>query len=336
MKIQEDVPLSSLTTLKVGGRARYVITCASKQELEEAVRFSRERGLSFFVLGGGSNVLAHDEGYEGVIIMLSFNELTFTSEGSRTLAISGASVLWDTLVDACAKRGLWGIENLAGIPGTVGASPIQNIGAYGSELKDTLKYVEVFDATTGTSLCLPSSECRFGYRESRFKHEPALIILTVALSLSTEGTPNLSYKDLAACTASELTTPSEVGNAVRMIRSKKFPDLATHGTAGSFFKNPVISEEAFTSLKATYPELPGFRGTNGVKISLAWLLDHVLSLKGFRVNRAYLFDAQPLVLVADEGATAKDISELADAVALRVKDATGISLEREVRTLPKK
>lgn len=336
MKIEEHVPLKSLTTLKVGGNARYVLTCVSEEDIREAILFAKERSLPFLVLGGGSNVLAHDEGYAGVIIRLSLPDLSFAQKGDHTLVISGASVLWDEFVSACAMRGLWGVENLAGIPGTVGAAPVQNIGAYGTELKDTLAYVDVFDAYIDSVRNMSVSECQFGYRDSRFKREPHLIILRVAFLLTEKGVPNLSYKDLASRDASSLRSPSDVAEAVRAIRAKKFPDLRIDGTAGSFFKNPVVSEGAYETLKGKYPELPGFPADGGIKISLAWLLDNVLSLRGFRMSRTRLFEAQPLVLVADEGATAKEISELADEVSRRVKDVTGITLEREVRTLPKK
>lgn len=336
MKLEEHVPLKTLTTLKVGGNARYVATCASEEEIQEVIAFAKERSLPFLVLGGGSNVLPDDEGYDGVVIMLSFKEISFSEDGEQTLVIAGASVGWDDLVSLVVERGLWGIENLAGIPGTVGGAPVQNIGAYGAELKDVLSYIEVFDASTGTLRTLTSEECAFGYRESLFKQNPSLIILRVALSLTRNGTPNLSYKDLRSYSESPLTTPSEIAEAVRAIRSRKFPDLSVCGTAGSFFKNPVVSEEAYKALTERYKDLPGFPTNGGIKISLAWLLDNVLSLRGFCINQVRLFEAQPLVLVAEEGATAKDISLLAEEVATRVFDATGITLEREVRTLPKK
>jgi len=332
MRIQESVPLSSLTTFKIGGDARYVIECMSDDDIREAVAFAEGKQLPWFVFGEGSNVLAPDQGYDGIIIRVLAADVSITEEGNRVLVIADAGCSWDALVRNVSEKNLWGIENLAGIPGTVGAVPVQNIGAYGAEIADTLLWVEAMNPVDGTIRRFMRDECELGYRDSRFKRE-RLIILRVAFVLEKNGTPKLSYKELAALSGAgaKLDTPKRIADAVRGIRAKKFPDLKEWGTAGSFFKNPIITDAAYKGLQAKYPTLPGFPVSGGVKVPLAWILDNVLSLRGFRGSHTKLFEAQPLVVVAERGASAADIEAIAQKVAARVLDATGITLEWEVR-----
>ncbi len=336
MSIQENVPLSSLTTLRVGGRARFVAECRTKEDVQEALLYAREHSLPWSVLGEGSNVLAGDNGYQGIILLVRIPGITETAHNGAVLLSVGAGVNWDTLVRDAAARTLWGLENLAGIPGTVGAAPVQNIGAYGAEVKDTLHEVHAIDASTGKERIFTNTECAFGYRESRFKKEPNLIITSVSFLLSKDGTPQVGYKDLANALAEgvDLSSPESIGDAVRAIRTRKFPDLTQVGTAGSFFKNPTISEEAYTSLKKRYPDLPGFPNEHGVKVPLAFILDHVLNLRGYTEGNVSLFERQPLVLVTQDGATADEVDAFAHSVAERVMRATGIKIEREVRNFP--
>lgn len=335
MKIEEQVPLRTLTSLRVGGEARYVYTCESIEEVKEAVAFAKENNLPWYVLGGGTNVLARDEGYRGVIIRPDIRGITFTEEDDQVLVEVGAGEVWDTFVDEVGRCGLWGIENLAGIPGTVGASPVQNIGAYGTELKDIFHFAKVCNAETGAVERLEKDACAFAYRDSIFKHNKNLIVLSVAFLLRKDGTPQLSYKDLAKAKESgeDLSTPSKVAHVVRAIRAKKFPDTQTHGTAGSFFKNPIITTALYDTLTAKYGEIPSFPSVAGIKIPLAFVLDSLLQLRGYRKGTVWLYSAQPLVLVADAGSTQKDIDALADEVVEKVKTTTNIFIEREVQTL---
>ena len=337
MELQEHVRLSVLTTLRVGGAASFLARCKSEEDVRAALAFANERGLPWRVLGGGSNVLAADEGFAGVIIRMELDGSAFDPvQDDAVIATLGAGVGWDTFVRESAARGLWGVENLAGIPGTVGAAPVQNIGAYGSETKDTIVEVRALDTRTGQLRILPSEACGFGYRDSRFKQDASLIILSVSFRLSYDAGPKLTYADLARAqeAGADLSSPAAVGETVRAIRAKKFPDLSAIGTAGSFFKNPVITKDAYDALVGRYPELPSYPATNGVKIPLAFILDRVIGLRGYRDGSVALFEAQPLVLVAHEGATARDIDAFANDVASRVHDATGITIEREVRLLP--
>lgn len=334
MIVRERVPLASLTTLRVGGDARYVIDCRNDKEVREALAFARMRDLPFYVLGEGSNVCASDSGFEGVIIRNLDTSCSFVGD-REVMAVCGAGLSWDQFVSEASARGLWGVENLAGIPGTVGASPVQNIGAYGAEVADTFLWLEALDARTGALMRLPKAMCRFGYRESRFKHEPELVIVRVAFQLRTEGIPRVSYPDLARLIEEgrTLISPTDIADAVREIRSRKFPDLATCGTAGSFFKNPIVSAEAYALLKERYSGIPGYVTGGSVKVPLAWILDNVLELRGYARGPVRLFERQPLVLVTSDGAHARDVDVLASDVTARVQDATGITIEREVRSL---
>lgn len=338
MTVRERVPLSSLTTLRAGGPAAFVADCASEEELAAAFAFANERGLAWYALGDGSNVLAADEGYEGLVVRPRLTELSFEQAEKGVRAIAGAGVSWDGFVREAASRGLWGVENLAGIPGTVGAAPVQNIGAYGAELADTLEFVDAYDADRGSVFRFSAKECELGYRDSRFKKERGLVIVRAGFLLASAGAARDAYADLrrARDEGADLSAPAAVAEAVRAIRARKFPDLSVHGTAGSFFKNPVISEESFAALKERYPDMPGFPGPRGVKVPLAFVLDKALGLRGFRMGAAWLYEAQPLVLVLDAGGSAAEVDALAREVAARVREATGIAIEREVRSLPEK
>lgn len=337
MIIEENVPLGTLTTLKVGGAAHAVITVTTVEEVREAIRYAKEQSLPYYVLGEGSNVLAQDEGYAGVIIRMKIEGIDYEPEDDKTLVHVGAGVIWDTLVRDVANSGLWGFENLAGIPGTVGAAPVQNIGAYGADISETLVAVDVYDAAKEEMVRMDATECLLGYRDSRFKHDPNLIITRVSFRLSRTGTPRIEYGDLlkAKERGADLSSPETIGAEVRSIRSGKFPDLRLFGTAGSFFKNPILSEEVYETLSQKYGAIPRFPNPHGVKIPLAFVLDKVLNMRGYRKGNAWLFGAQPLVLVLDLDGTSNDIEMLAQEVEQRVADATGITIEREVRVMPK-
>lgn len=333
MKIEEHLPLAQLTTFKVGGPAHYVITCLTEEDVIDGVSFAREQNLPLIVLGGGSNVLASDEPYPGVVLSMKIEGIREVAKTEHYVEYAvSAGVPWDDFVEYVAERGLWGIENLAGIPGSAGATPVQNIGAYGMEVSQTISHVLVYDVEAKTKTTIPASECQFAYRDSRFKREPALIILEVFFRLSVEGEPRVGYPDLRKAQEEGivLTTPKDITAAVRTIRSHKFPDLRSYGTAGSFFKNPILTREQFVELSARYGAIPSFPHPSGVKIPLAFILDRVLSLKGYRKGNTFLFGNQPLVVVAELGATALEIEQLATEIEEKVFDATHIKIEREV------
>lgn len=336
MKITENVSLAPRTTFRIGGPARYLIETSSDARIVDAIDFARTQGLPLRVLGAGSNVLVPDEGVEGIVLRLSEGEVSFDAD--RVLLIAGAGMAWDKAVDFATTHDLYGVENLAGIPGTVGGATVQNIGAYGAEISDVFAYADVIDVTTGTSHRIERADAAFMYRSSIFKHERNLIITRVAFALSSPGELNINYVDLthARDAGVSFKTPAEVAAAVRAIRSEKFPTTPEEGTAGSFFKNPVLSNEQAALLAAQHPGVPVFpHDDRSAKVSLAWLLDHALALKGHTDGLVRLYERQPLVVVAKRGATATQVDAFAHDVRERVFDAIGITIEREVEMFGK-
>lgn len=359
--MEENVELTNLTTFKIGGLARYFFRVKNVAEAREALGFARHNHLPFFVLGGGSNLLVSDKGFAGVVIKNEILGVSFNEKGDEVLVTAGAGESWDQFVKTCVDRRLYGVENLSGIPGTVGAAPVQNIGAYGVEAKDSIISVEALDTKTGESVNFASGDCQFAYRHSFFKTAEGkrYVIVGVTFCLRKQGVPSIEYKDLKQIFNVQFSmfneedkrermrslTSLDVRKAVLEIRAKKFPDLAKTGTAGSFFKNPIIPQAQFDDLKKRFPNLPGFplplplplhatRYTlHAVKVPLAWILDNILHLKGFVNGRVGLHDAQPLVIVQQGGGTAEEVCRLAEEVAGKVKDATGILLEWEVEKI---
>jgi len=327
MQVEENLPLGPMTTFCIGGPARYLVKIKNFKDLKESLDFSKSRNIEILLLGGGSNVLVSDAGFDGLVIKIEMTGV----EKEGELLIAGAGENWDALVERAIQSGLWGIENLSGIPGTVGAAPMQNIGAYGAEVKDTLAWVEAFDTQSGAVIRLQNTECSFGYRTSRFKKEPGrFIILRAAFKLNKNGAPNTSYKDLAGISKSNL---DEIRAKVLEVRAGKFPDLKKEGTAGSFFLNPVVSAQKAAELAEKYPGLPQFPAESGVKVSLAWLLDNVLHIKGLSVGGARLYEKQPLVIAVSRTASASDVAGLAQKVARLVQDKFKINIEPEVKII---
>ncbi len=335
MRLQEHVPLAPLTTLGVGGEARFFVEASTEKDIEDAIAFARHHTLPLFTLGGGSNVLVPDSGVDGVVLKMNFRDIQIHEQSESVLIDAGAGISWEDMVNEAGVRGIFGIENLAGIPGSLGGAAVQNIGAYGAELSTMFSYADAIDSTTGVKRRVSNVEAAFAYRTSFFKTHPELIITRVALELRKDTRPNLTYADIVRVREAHipLSTPAEIAEAVRVIRGYKFPKPEKGGSAGSFFKNPVITAELSASLTKRFPGLPTFLQKNGlVKVPLAWILDRVLSLKGYEKGPVRLYEEQPLVIVTQNGATAENIDALAREVSARVLEATGIAIEREVET----
>ncbi len=332
-EIQENIPLAPKTTLGVGGNAQFFVEVCDLLLLETVINWAQENGHPITILGGGSNVLISDEGIKGLVILINFKGIVCKDEGDEITYVVGAGEIFDTFVAVTVERNHWGLENLSGIPGSVGATPIQNVGAYGVEVADNILYVEVFDMETLCVKKIYNKDCFFAYRDSLFKKDEGkkYIILHVAFLLTNTATPNLSYKDLQNY-FNENTTPqlSEIREAVLSIRSKKFPDWNVEGTAGSFFKNPVVAKEVFNELQQRYPEVPGFVVNNDqVKVSLGWILDKVCGLKGYTKGKVRLFETQALVLVCEKGTESNEIENFADEIAKKVFEKTNLKIEKE-------
>ena len=400
MKIIEGKILADFTTFRIGGKARYFCTIKKKEDIKIAFDFAREKKLPIFILGGGSNILVSDKGFDGLVIKIEIMgikeiessanqesrrhghfsaekflplapvaltrppqplDLLRSTDSTDIFIRAGAGEDWDGFVDWTVKNGYGGLENLSFIPGTVGAAPVQNIGAYGTEVGDYIDSVEVFDTLDGSFKNLSKKECDFSYRNSLFKREKSrYIIVSVLFKLKKDAELDISYKDLkeyfekglgtrelgirklenasdSGVTTSNpyVLTPNpsvaEVREAIISIRKAKLPDVRYVGTAGSFFKNPIISKERHSELKERYPELPGFIEADGrIKIPLAWIIDKVCGLKGKKFGKAGIHDTQALVIVNHGDASFEDVEKVASEVQRLVKEKTGIEIEREV------
>ena len=339
LEVRENVPLAPLTTFKLGGAARFFVAIRTARELEEALAFARERSLPTFVLGGGANTLISDAGFNGLVLKIEVRGVEGMQEGDTVVRTAGAGEPWDALVARSVEEGLWGIENLSGIPGTLGGAVVQNIGAYGAALSQVLRAVEVFDTKEGAVRELALADCAFGYRGSIFKAEEGrYVVLRATIALKRVPAPNLAYKDLALRFIGSTPSLTEIRDGVLEIRRGKFPDLAVEGTAGSFFKNPILPLEAAQALKARYPELPLFPlpESRDMKVPLGWFLDYrhgVIDLREVQVGGARMYEKHFLVIVAARGSSAKDVVELARIVQERVRAACALEIEPEVKII---
>lgn len=331
MKILENIPLAQYTTFKIGGPARFFCRVQSEDELMEAVTFAKENFLPIFVLGGGSNLLISDKGFSGLVIKVELKGVSYVDD--RVTAAAGE--MWDSVVEDTVNRGLYGLENLSAIPGTVGAAPVQNIGAYGAEISKVLESVRVLEVETLAFVNLSNSDCRFQYRDSVFKQQKGKFIVTSCVfKLDKNGKVNISYKDLVEFFQKKsLASPSleEVRQAVIDIRWNKLPDWNLWGTAGSFFKNPVLPLQQYIDLRQRYPDLPSFPECDGkVKVSLAWIIDKICGFRGGHLGNVYVYEKQALVIVSKPGATASEVVSLTSTIMDRVKEKTGLKIEAEV------
>jgi len=322
---------STLTTLRVGGGINHVERPESKDDCVAHVRSLDEKKEELLILGGGSNVLARDDFFTGTVLIPSFNNIVFESVGDTVRVIADAGVVWDTLVEKTVERDLWGFENLSSIPGNVGAAPMQNIGAYGSDISETLEYAEVYDRLEKKIRILSHKELAFGYRTSVLKKERGrFVVLSVSFLLSSKSKRKLSYKDLQERFGDSEPRLGEIRDAVIDIRKNKFPDLSLFGTAGSFFLNPILSGREASALIAQYPNIPHFPDGEQTKISLAWLLDNVVHAKGMRVGDAFVWDKQPLVIATEKSATGSDVRALMNVIQEKIFEVTKIKIVPEV------
>jgi UDP-N-acetylmuramate dehydrogenase len=333
--LRENVPLSQYTTLKVGGVADYVVEVKSVEDLKKALMLAQERTKTApLILGGGSNVLIPEEGYRGLVIIMNMKGREYKDEADTLcqLRLGAGEVLDDVVAETCEK-GLWGLENLSSIPGSVGATPVQNVGAYGAEVSSLITNVQAIHRETFEEKNFSNDECVFLYRDSFFKSEAgkSWIITSVTFSLSKTLIPQLEYADLVSLRERSDLTPQVVREAVQVIRAGKFPDWHTVGTAGSFFKNPIIEATHFADLQQQYPGIVGYIQENDmVKVSLGWILDKVCGLKGYCDEHVCLFEKQALVLVTKSTATADDIKKFTVDVQKKVFEKTKINIETEV------
>lgn len=336
MTIKENILLKDYGTLRVGGHARFFCSVNDISELKESLQFAQDRNLPFIVLGAGSNMYFSDNGFPGLVIHMEILGMEPVKQNQSLTVRVGAGEPWDSFVDFSVSENLYGLENLSYIPGTVGASPVQNIGAYGTEVKNTIKEVQALDARTLETKCFKKEDCAFTYRDSFFKTKEGknFIITHVIFELKKKDIPNISYADLRTFfKGREIDEISlrDVREAIIAIRKKKLPDPSLIGTLGSFFKNPIVQEAQYLNLKKEFPELVAYpQSENKYKISAAWIMDHACHLKGIRQGHMGTYESQPLALVNYGGATSSEVKMFSEKIKQQVKERTGITLHEEV------
>jgi UDP-N-acetylmuramate dehydrogenase len=340
MLIQENIPLAPLTTLGVGGPARYFAEAATAGQVREAVAWAAAAPLPLFVLGGGSNLLAADAGFPGLVLKTGILGVTEQPGGQKLLFTAGAAEDWDTFVSYAVVRNCAGVECLSGIPGTVGAAPVQNVGAYGQEVSETIFRIEVLDTVTGETEWLDKPHCEFGYRSSIFngRERGRYIILRVTFALTPGGPARIAYADLKRHFGSRVPSLAETTEAVRRIRLDKGMLLVKGAedcrSAGSFFKNPVLNPDEYAEVERRayelglsipcYPVL-----ASQYKIPAGWLVEQSGFHKGYRRGPAGISPKHALALVNYGGATAADLLALKDQIQAAVYARFGIALQPE-------
>ena len=351
MDIRESVPLAPFTTLGIGGPARWFVEAASEDEILGAIKFARDQKANLFVLGGGSNLLVSDAGFDGLVLRVALRGIDVTAGRGASATLREAEFAiyhvaagedWDSFVSKTVQADCAGVECLAGIPGTVGGTPVQNVGAYGQEVSQTIDRVRVLDLRTMDFIEMSNQQCGFAYRTSVFNSSSRgrVVVTRVDYRLNPAGAPNLRYADIQREFGSNVNpTLSEVAEAVRRIRQSKGMllmegDVDCH-SAGSFFKNPIVTEAAFLELRGCFgAELPHFPGGEGfVKLPAAWLIETAGFRKGYAMGRAAISSKHTLALINLGGATAAEVLALRDQIVAGVRQKFGISLEMEPVTL---
>jgi UDP-N-acetylmuramate dehydrogenase len=342
--MEPNKPMAPYTTFRIGGPARWFVEAASEDEIVEATAWARDHGLALFVLGGGSNLLVSDAGFDGLVLRVGLRGIAQRPAGQpgKRIYRAAAGEDWDSFVERTVQDNCAGIECLAGIPGTVGGTPVQNVGAYGQEVASSIERVRVFDLNENIFIDFSAAECGFEYRRSRFNSADRgrYIVTRVDYCLTPRGAPTLRYPDLQRAiqsTAHEGKQPTvaEVATVVRQVRKGKGmllvegdPDCRS---AGSFFKNPVVTEEQVKQVAAaSTKEPPRFPAEAGrLKLPAAWLIEQAGFAKGYTLGPAAISSRHTLALINRGGATAQDVLALAGQISAAVEARFGIYLEME-------
>lgn len=339
MQVQHNIPLSQLTTMRLGGPASHVTTVTSTDELLETFATIKETEQPYFVLGGGSNVIARDEGFSGIIILnriLGFEQIDDDAH-STTFRI-GAGENWDSVVARVCEIGLSGIEAMSAIPGTAGATPVQNVGAYGQEIADTLVELEAYDTILGEMVTLTNDQCHFSYRNSIFK-DPLNrhhVITSITLKLRKDTMQPPFYTSLQNYLDQHNITdysPTSIRQAVTSIRAIKLPDPTAVANTGSFFKNPIVTAEKAKTVVNSFPDVPQYPLPDGsVKLAAGWLIEKA-GLRGYANHGMKTYEENALVVVNDKASSYSDLFNFREEIVGAVRDKFGITLEQEPETL---
>lgn len=339
MQIQNDISLSTLTTMRLGGIAHEVATITSKKELEEIIAYAQDQQKAFFVIGGGSNIIAPETDYPGIIILSRIPgfEIIDQTDSNTTIRI-GAGENWDEIVKRIVNMGLSGIEAMSAIPGTIGATPVQNVGAYGQEIADTFVELEAYDTNAHQWVILDKDACHFSYRNSIFKDTVSRhhIITSVTLRLNKQWLKPPFYDSLQRYFETHGTTdysPASVRDAVIAVRASKLPDPKLIANTGSFFKNPIVSKQKADELLATYPSMPQFPTADGtIKLAAGWLIEQA-GLKGYAAHGIRTYPENALVIVNDSATNYTQLAEFKDEIIASVLNKFAVTLEQEPELL---
>ncbi len=337
MQILKDYDLTPLNTFGVPARTKFFAEVASEAELQELLTMEEFKTNKQLFLGGGSNVLFTRD-WDGIVVLNKIKGIEILEDNADDVVVRAMSgEVWHDLVIFAVQRKLWGIENLSFVPGTVGAAPMQNIGAYGGELKNTLENVEAVEIATGAKRIFSKEECKLGYRDSIFKStiKGEYFITAVTLRLSKKEKKNISYRVLREHLEQnkiDVKEPKDISDAVTHIRKTKLPDPKVLGNAGSFFKNVFVDEKKFQELHTSYPDMPFFEEDGIVKIPSGWLIEQC-GWKGKKVGNTGVHDRQALVLVNHGGASGEEIRNLSEAIIDSVYAKFGLKLTPEVNLI---
>lgn len=335
MDIHTHTPLKNFTTMKLGGPARFFTEVRTADELKTVYQNAKSKQLPVFVIGSGSNLIAKDEGFEGLVIRIRIPGFeTIADDPSTTTLKVGAGEIWDEIVKRTVDMRLSGIETMSGIPGTVGATPVQNVGAYGQEIADTLISLEAYDTTTDSFVTLTNEQCEFSYRHSTFRGREAgrYIITNITIKLYKNTPTPPFYDSLQAYLDSHAITlfsHEAIRDAVLAIRKDKLPDPKERPSAGSFFKNVIVEKWRLDELQKTYPDIPAFDMPDGTfKLSTGWLIDKA-GLKGQLLHGMRVHDKNALVLINESATGYADLASARDEIIGKVRDTFQVVIEQE-------
>lgn len=335
MEIHSKIPLKQYLSIKLGGPAKEMVDVHTPNEVQEAVKYAKSKNMPIFILGAGCNVIARDEGFDGLVIRIKIPGFQVISDdiNSTVIKVNGGED-WDETVKKTVDMKLSGIESMSGIPGTVGAAPVQNLGAYGQEISDTLQSVDAYDIEEDKFVTLDSTSCLFSYRSSIFRDQckGRYVITSLTLKLSKNQPSPPFYESLQKYLDDEqikIYTVDVIRNAVLNIRSTKLPDPKTVPNCGSFFKNPIIDNWQINELKNTYPDMPTFEmPENKAKIPAGWLIEKA-GLKGVLLHGIKVYEKNALVLINESASSYSDLSSARDEIVGKVRDTFRVQIEQE-------
>lgn len=335
MDIHTNIPLKNYLTMKIGGNARFMTEVRTREEVAEICRNAKSKNIPIFILGGGSNVIAKDTGFAGLVIRMRIPgfEVIADDINSTTFKI-GAGENWDSVVKRTVDMNLSGIEAMSAIPGTAGATPVQNVGAYGQEIADTLQSLEAYDTENNTFVTLQNADCGFTYRDSIFRNDAAgrYVIVSITIRLSKNMPQPPFYDSLQQCLDEKginIFTPEIIRNAVIDIRKSKLPDPTIKPNTGSFFKNAIVDAWQIDELKSKFPDIPLREMSDGrFKVPTGWLIEKT-GIKGQLIHGMRVHDKNALVLINESAASYDDLAAAREEITGHVRDMFRIQIEQE-------